>query len=82
MLKWVNDCWIPHIEKKRLVLKDPNELFYLILDECRTHLTAKVKKAFEDSNTVIEFIPGGYTSELQVLDIGINKPFTLFELQL
>lgn len=75
MLQWISVCWIPYIDNMRRELDEPGSLFYLILDECRTHLTPKVKNMFDDSNTVIEFIPGGYTSRLQTMDVGINKPF-------
>jgi len=34
-----------------------------------------VKKAIEDCGTLLEFVPKGYTSCLQVCDIGLNKPF-------
>jgi hypothetical protein len=37
---------------------------------------ATVKEAFNDCNTAAEYsIPLGYTSKLQVMDVGINKPF-------
>jgi hypothetical protein len=48
---------------------------YLIIDEFPGHMTMEVRKAFEDCRTEIDFIPGGYTPCLQVMDIGINKPF-------
>jgi hypothetical protein len=38
-------------------------------------MTAKVKKAFHRCNTEVDYIPGGYTSKLQMLDVGVNKPF-------
>jgi DDE superfamily endonuclease len=47
----------------------------LILDECRSHLTMAVRKAFADCNTEVDLIPGGYTSKLQPMDVGLNKPF-------
>lgn len=69
MLNWIEVVWKPFTQAR------DNVLTYLILDECRTHLTTNVKKAFELLNTEVEYIPGGYTSKLQVLDVGINKPF-------
>jgi hypothetical protein len=47
----------------------------IILDEFRAHMTASTIDAFEKLGTVVDFIPGGYTSVLQPLDVGINKPF-------
>jgi DDE superfamily endonuclease len=34
-----------------------------------------VRKAFADCNTEVDLIPGGYTSKLQPMDAGLNKPF-------
>jgi DDE superfamily endonuclease len=48
---------------------------YLILDECCTHLTKSVRNAFTACKTEVGLIPGGYTSKLQPMDVGINKPF-------
>jgi DDE superfamily endonuclease len=52
-----------------------NKIVYLILDECQSQLTAEVRKAFPDCNTEMDLIPGGYTSRLQPMDVGLNKPF-------
>ena len=35
-------------------------------------------QAIQASGTEVEFIPGGYTGALQVLDKGVNKPFKQF----
>ena len=47
----------------------------LIMDECTSHLTSSVNKELNDVGTQVEIIPGGYTSKLQVMDVGINRPF-------
>jgi DDE superfamily endonuclease len=52
-----------------------NNITYLILDECLLHLTIAVRKAFTGCNTEIDLIPGGYTSKLQPMVEGLNKPF-------
>jgi transposase-like protein len=67
MLEWIEKVWKPSISC--------NKISYLILDECRSHLTAAVRKAFADCNTEVDLIPGGYTSRLQPMDVGLNKPF-------
>jgi DDE superfamily endonuclease len=54
------------------------ELAYQLLDEFPVHLTSKVGTVFVELNTEIEVIPGGYTSKLQVLDVGINKPLKTY----
>jgi DDE superfamily endonuclease len=51
----------------------------LLLDEFQVHITANVNKAFDDCNTAVEYVPPGYTSKLQACDIGINKPFNLYQ---
>lgn len=68
MIRWIRNVWKPY------AVRD-NRIVYLIMDECPSHLTSTVRRAFTDCNTEMDFIPGGYTSKLQVLDVGINKPF-------
>ena len=38
-------------------------------------MTEDVRRAFDETGTIIDFIISGYTSKLQPLDVGINKPF-------
>jgi DDE superfamily endonuclease len=47
----------------------------LILDEFSAHLTSSTRQAIADCGCHLETIPGGYTWKLQVMDVGINKPF-------
>jgi DDE superfamily endonuclease len=68
MLDWIERVWKPFASKK-------DEKTFILLDEFKVHLTTKVKEAFYDCNTAVEYIPPGYTSTLQVCDVGINKPF-------
>jgi DDE superfamily endonuclease len=70
MLEWIDRVWTPHIQQQ-----NPNGVTYLILDECRSHMTKEVKEAFQACNTEVDFVPGGYTSKCQPMDVGINKPF-------
>jgi hypothetical protein len=37
-----------------------------------------VCRQISDLGTILEIIPGGYTSKLQVLDVGINRPFKYY----
>jgi DDE superfamily endonuclease len=67
MLEWINKIWRPATLG--------NNITYLILDECRSHLTVAVRKAFADCNTEVDLVPGGYTSKLQPMDVGLNRPF-------
>jgi len=68
MLEWIEKIWQPFA-----VAKDGVKV--LILDMCASHLTEKVYDRLSQLETVPVFIPAGMTSSLQVLDVGINKPF-------
>ena len=67
MLEWIDKVWAPFCAERPITM--------LILDEATCHLTGKVRRKIEGFGTVLEFIPGGYTSKLQVMDVGLNKPF-------
>ena len=69
MLDWVQKIWKPYTDTKG------GELTMLIIDQFSVHTMPSVKKAIEDCGTLVEFVPKGYTSCLQVCDIGLNKPF-------
>lgn len=47
----------------------------LVLDAFRGHLTEGVKKKLQEEATDLVVIPGGMTSQLQRLDVCLNKPF-------
>ena len=68
MLKWVDRVWRPFAEAK----EGPSLLF---LDKAHVHLTVKVCYQIALLNTELEIIPEGYTSKLQVMDVGLNKQF-------
>jgi DDE superfamily endonuclease len=67
MLEWIKKVVKPATQH--------NRFSYLILDECHSHLTVKVKAAFASCNTELDLILAGYTSRLQLMDVGTNKPF-------
>jgi hypothetical protein len=71
-LKWVNEVWVPwatHPIRKR------RGLCLLLWDEFKGHMVKSVLTLLSKSNTIVEFIPPGYTSKLQVMDVGLNRPF-------
>jgi hypothetical protein len=46
---------------------------YLLMDKFSSHMMDKVRMAMYACNTEIDFVPGGYTSKLQVvMDVGLN----------
>lgn len=48
--------------------------FLLVLDAFRCHRTDKAKAILDEQRTDLAIIPGGMTSLLQPLDVGISKP--------
>jgi DDE superfamily endonuclease len=68
MLDWVERVWRPWAATKE-------GLTYMILDCCAAHLTSAVVSAIHSCQTEVDFIPAGYTSKLQVMDVGLNCPF-------
>ncbi|CAI7798869.1 unnamed protein product [Closterium sp. NIES-53] len=54
----------------------------LVLDSYRGHLTPEVKKKFGELNLVPAVIPAGCTSEIQPLDIAVNRSFKAIVRQL
>jgi hypothetical protein len=71
MLEWLEFVWKPFVESRE-------GLCLLLLDEARSHMTAKVVRRLGELRTVFEIIPGGYTAKLQVLDVGLNRPFKFY----
>jgi hypothetical protein len=47
----------------------------LVLDAFKGHLPPEVKSMIHAMNTDLVVVPGGMTSQLQVLDVVVNKPF-------
>jgi DDE superfamily endonuclease len=72
MLEWIQKIWQSMTQRS-------NKVTYLILYQCRLHLTAAVRTAFVDCNTEVDLIPAGYISKLQPVNVGLNKPFKGYE---
>ena len=66
-LQWIEKVWQPFSSLK--------PCSYLVMDECTVHLMKLCLNAIQDCGTEVDFVIQGYTSKLQVLDVGINKPF-------
>jgi hypothetical protein len=70
IVEWLKEVW--HRRPGSLLRK--REM--LVLDAFKGHLTEKVKTvASNQLNTDLVIIPGGMTSQLQVLHVVVNKPF-------
>uniref|UniRef100_A0A131XQ93 Putative pogo transposable element n=1 Tax=Hyalomma excavatum TaxID=257692 RepID=A0A131XQ93_9ACAR len=69
VLDWIKSVWC---RRPGALLSFPS---ILVLDAFRCHLADSVKKLLRDCGTELVVIPGGMTSQLQPLDVCVNKPF-------
>jgi hypothetical protein len=70
MVEWLKEVW--HKRPGALLKKRG----MLVLDAFMGHLTEKVKTLASNLlNTDLVIIQGGMTSQVQVLDVVVNKPF-------
>jgi hypothetical protein len=70
MVEWLKEAW--HRRPGALLKKRG----VLVFDAFKGHLTEKVKTVASNIlNMDLVIIPGGMTSQLQVLDVVFNKPF-------
>ena len=68
---WINSVWSPFCA-------GVGDSTYLIMDEFSVHRTSDSVRAIQEFGSEVDFIPGGYTGALQVLDKGVNKLFKQF----
>jgi DDE superfamily endonuclease len=68
VVEWLEKIYQPWAREK-------GEPTILILDEFAGHMTSEVRDAVSSVGGHLILIPGGYTWKLQVMDIGLNKPF-------
>lgn len=54
------------------------KLFLLVCDQFKSQLTDATKRGVKDLNSQLAIIPGGLTSQLQPLDVSINKLLKAF----
>jgi hypothetical protein len=66
--------WLHKIWSKRTggLLKKPT---LLVCDQFRSHVTEVTKRTVKELNTLLAVISGGSTSQLQQLEVSINKLF-------
>jgi hypothetical protein len=48
---------------------------YLLWDAYKTHMMGSVRQRLASTGSECDIILPGYTAKLQVLDVGVNKPF-------
>ena len=54
------------------------KLSLLVCDQFKAHVTESTKSLATKLKTHLAVIPGGLTSQLQPLDVSVNKPFKGF----
>ena len=69
MKLWIEKVWRC---REGGLLKEKSLLVY---DTFKAHLMDSIKKQLRDHNTDVAIILGGLTSQLQPLDVSLNKPF-------
>jgi len=69
--------WLDKVWSKRPggLLKKPS---LLVCDQFKTHVTDSTKRLATKLKTRLAVIPGGLTSQLQPLNVSVNKPFKGF----
>lgn len=71
MMQWIEHCWNtrPVSEADRLRYES-----LLIMDSFEAHLLQSVKDALNAERTLVAIVPGGATSAVQPMDVGVNRP--------
>ena len=64
---WIDQVWAPFALEK-------GDNTYLLMDEFSAHFMPSCSNQINGCGTTIDYILGGYTSKLQVMDVGVNKP--------
>ena len=58
-LQWINTVWSPFCT-------EVGDETYRLLDEFSVHMKSECMQAIQGLGTEVDFIPGGYTGDLQV----------------
>ena len=72
MLEFVDKVWKPFTQRKAEKSDCP---FLVIMDVFSVHMMESVVRLLAECNTHVQYVPAGYTSKLQVMDVGVNAPF-------
>ena len=73
-LRYIDKVLKPYIQQKKQELGLPNSKTLLLWDVFRAHRTEPVLEKLKMENIEVVFIPPNCTSELQPLDLSLNKP--------
>lgn len=69
MLEWIKRVWRPWLQSNGMTQSVLN------MDSFKAHTVRSVLTELARCGTHVSLVPEGYTSKLQVLDVGINRPF-------
>lgn len=69
-MTWISKVWKPFCHDKTST--------YLLMEKCSVHMCSECIQQIQSYGTEVDFIVSGYTSKLQVLDVGVNRPFKDF----
>ena len=72
MKLWLQEVWSKSPDG---LLKRPS---LLVCDQFKAHVTESTKRIATKLKSHLAVIPGGLTSQLQPLDVSVNKPFKGF----
>jgi hypothetical protein len=50
----------------------------MIMDELKVHSMSSCLNDVQDTGTEVDFVVGGYTGCIQILDKGIHRPFKVY----
>jgi hypothetical protein len=70
-LDWNTMVWTPFIQRPAA----SEHGSYMIMDEFKVHLMGTCINAIQNTGTEVDFVSGGYTDCVQILDKGVNHPF-------
>jgi hypothetical protein len=70
-LDWTTRVWKPFTVRPAASVHGS----YMILDEFKVYLMSICLNALQDTGNEVDFVVGGYTGRVQILDKGINCPF-------
>lgn len=66
---WNEKCLGPYMQNH------PNELGLLMMDNYGPHTVSDIRKGIAKTKTAVVQLPPNMTSSVQILDVGVNKPF-------
>ena len=65
---WIAEVW-------KLFTVERFSKTYLIIYEFSVYLVTTCCNAIKECGSEVDYVLGGYTSKLQAMDVGVNKPF-------